>query len=270
MDDCVHRDEVPAPDRPASVDHQERVSVTGAGTPSQVLNMLIDWDNINPMWRNRGVAHVIATCLSRIDVSAVPPMRRIKVRLYGGWYRETVISRVAQALVPQLEEEFPRPERVWRDVHTLVEGDLARSIAQAPATTYTHTFRERSTTGHLAVAAPPFPGCRNPAACPIAHLHSFLGANQCSQPDCAVSRDMVVSKPEQKLVDTMLAVDLFHFSRFSNRWIAVVSSDDDLFPAIHAAILNGASVLHIHPNPGRTSPVHYARLLPERYLQATF
>jgi hypothetical protein len=124
--------------------------------------------------------------------------------------------------------------------------------------------------GKIACAAPPFVGCRNPGTCPIAHLHGFFDADACSEPLCAVSKDTVLSRPEQKLVDTMLAVDLAYFSRFANRWIAVVSSDDDFFPAIHAAILNGASVVHIHPKPGGTSPVHYAGLFAERYMQATF
>jgi len=244
--------------------------VTATSAPSQVLNMLVDWDNVHPLWRNRGVAHVVATCLSRLDVAAVPPVRRIKARLYGGWFREGGLSRVAQTLVPQLEQEFPRAEQLWKNVQTSVEVELARSIAQAPTATYTHTFRERGASGQIVCAPLPFVGCRNPGACPIAHLHRFFDADSCSEPLCAVSRDSVLSKPEQKLVDTMLAVDLAYFSRFPNRWIAVVSADDDFFPAIHAAIMNGASVLHVHPKPGSTSPGYYARLFAERYMQATF
>ena len=59
--------------------------------------------------------------------------------------------------------------------------------------------------------------------------------------------------PAQKLVDTMLTADLIQVSRPAATHIAVVTSDDDLWPGIYTALSQGATVHHVRPSPSPES-----------------
>jgi hypothetical protein len=101
-------------------------------------------------------------------------------------------------------------------------------------------------------------------------MHALLRDSQCPELGCLVDVAAVLTKPEQKLVDTMLTVDVLHLARTTGEAIAVVSADDDVWPGIQAALLYGARVTHVHPLPGRMTPPHYAALASGHYGQASF
>lgn len=54
--------------------------------------------------------------------------------------------------------------------------------------------------------------------------------------------------PAQKLVDTVLTADLIQVSPPASTQIAVVTSDDDLWPGIYTALSQGATVHHVRPS----------------------
>ncbi len=65
----------------------------------------------------------------------------------------------------------------------------------------------------------------------------------------------------------MLAADVF-FDVYSNeRQIAVVSSDDDLWPAIRTALQFGVRVVHIHTESGYATRQSYVRGQSAGYVQ---
>jgi uncharacterized LabA/DUF88 family protein len=74
-------------------------------------------------------------------------------------------------------------------------------------------------------------------------------------------------RTEQKLVDTMIAADLFALHLQSSRRIAVVTSDDDLWPPIKLLLQLGVQVFHIHTIPGRRTPQFYCRNAGTDYIQ---
>ena len=74
-------------------------------------------------------------------------------------------------------------------------------------------------------------------------------------------------RDEQKLVDSMLVVDLVHFSETVTEPLVVVSADDDLWPGIRFALLRGASVIHVVPRHGHTGRNRYRRLETQTYSQ---
>ncbi len=86
---------------------------------------------------------------------------------------------------------------------------------------------------------------------------------------CGVTGEAALSKWEQKLVDTLLVTDLLHLAHTSAEPVAVVSTDDDMWPGIRLALLKGVQVVHIHPVPGRGTPTHYIVSLPTGYSQVT-
>ena len=66
--------------------------------------------------------------------------------------------------------------------------------------------------------------------------------------------DQVLTRTEQKLVDTMLVADLIHLASSGETSVAVVSSDDDMWPGMLMAMSHGAQIVHIctkHPSRNR-------------------
>ena len=55
----------------------------------------------------------------------------------------------------------------------------------------------------------------------------------------------------------MIAADLFALHLQSSRKLAVVTSDDDLWPPIKLMLQLGVQVFHIHTHPNRRTPSHY-------------
>jgi uncharacterized LabA/DUF88 family protein len=74
-----------------------------------------------------------------------------------------------------------------------------------------------------------------------------------------VLAEQLIYKSEQKLVDTMLAADLIYLCLQRDRKVAVVSSDDDMWPAIKTVLNLGMTVLHVHTSAGRRTPQFYTR-----------
>ena len=61
----------------------------------------------------------------------------------------------------------------------------------------------------------------------------------------------VLQRAEQKLVDSMMVVDLLHLAEVTPEPLVVVSADDDLWPGIRFALLRGTRVIHVVPQRGR-------------------
>jgi hypothetical protein len=232
---------------------------------------LVDYDNIPELERNRGPVHVV----TRIVDSLGPPLAHeteIRFRLYGGWFQGANLSRRAQQLLPVLQSNFPRTMTpAAGGTPLLLRAELALALEHAPGRYLTHTYRDRALPANVRCTSLPFRGCKTPAACPIAPLEALLRNSQCPELHCGVGLEAVLTKPEQKLVDTMLTVDVLHLARVAaaNR-IVVVSADDDIFPGIQGALLLGAHVVHVHPLPGRTTPPQYASLASGHYSQYSF
>lgn len=91
----------------------------------------------------------------------------------------------------------------------------------------------------------------------------------CPTPKCTVELDKVLLRAEQKLVDTMLVTDLIHYSMHQKETIVVVTSDDDVWPGIHSAIVHGANIHHVQTIPGRVTPTYYSKLVSGTYHQYT-
>ncbi len=234
--------------------------------------VLVDYDNVPDLERNRGPVHIVTRIVDALG-PAVAGETHLRFRFYGGWFRGANLSRRAQLIRPLLQTHFPRPISRPHGVHgrqIVARAELALTLESAPGRYLTHTYRERSLPSSVRCAPPPYVGCSKPAACVIGPTHALLRDAQCPEPGCRVSVTAVLSKPEQKLVDTMLTVDLLHLATTTRSKLAVVSSDDDLWPGIQVALIYGASIMHVHPLAGRTTPVQYASLATGQYSQSCF
>ena len=99
-----------------------------------------------------------------------------------------------------------------------------------------------------------------PLDCPVAGLDPFMRDDTCPVEGCAVAPSTVLVRAEQKLVDSMMVVDLAYLAQTAAEPLILVSADDDLWPGIRFALLHGARLTHVVPRRGESAPGRYRRL----------
>ena len=128
-------------------------------------------------------------------------------------------------------------------------------------------YRRRSLPPGLQCIAAPFPGCADPSCCPVDSLDSFIRDGTCPVDGCVVAPRDVLERAEQKLVDSMIVIDLVHLAQATSEPLVVVSADDDLWPGIRFVLLRGARVVHVIPYRGRSVPDRYSHLETAGYVR---
>jgi hypothetical protein len=196
--------------------------------------ILVDYDNVPPQRSatlHRLVLDVIAAVPSAVSTSAA----RAHIRFYGGWdtFNSTATQR-AQSLAAQIVGVLPLllPATAARPQPLTVTAELARSSYWLPHFPLLDTYRPRNPGQTIRPVRPSSCGF---AHCTLQHGLSILTAYQCS-PACPVSPLQSIVKDEQKQIDTLMVADLIHSSMTTSEPLVVVSSDDDLWPGIFAAI----------------------------------
>lgn len=58
----------------------------------------------------------------------------------------------------------------------------------------------------------------------------------------------------------MLTADVIHIARRSAEPVAVVTSDDDLWPGIHTILVAGTPAIQVHTKPGAITRHPYVRV----------
>ena len=234
---------------------------------------LIDYDNLDFLDRRHGVRHVINGLLQALGRQRLAGEREMNCRLYGGWFDEISLSPHAQRLLPDLRGEFPSSMAVTDQDGTqimLVRAQLALALACDPRVELTHTYRRRSLPRRIQCVAAPFPDCANPSHCPIASLEPFIRDEACPVDSCSVTPRLALKRAEQKLVDSMIVIDLVHLAEVTSECLVVVSGDDDLWPGIRFVLLRGARVVHVVPRHGRSASDRYLRSKTARYTEVVF
>ena len=230
--------------------------------------VLIDYDNLDLLERRHGVRHVMTSLLQALGRERLGGQVSVECRLYGGWFQETAISPSAQQLLPELRRNFPSSMAIADQKGTeivLVRAQLALALACDPRVELTHTYRRRSLPPSLRCIPAPFPGCSDPTNCPIADLDPFMQHGTCPEGRCVVTPRGVLQRAEQKLVDSMIVIDLVHLAGASSEPLVVVSADDDIWPGIRFVLLRGARVVHVIPRRGGSVPHRYRRLTTSGY-----
>ncbi len=233
------------------------------------LSVLVDFDNLLKLDRERGLDHCVNRIVQTIGASALPPNSRVHLRLYGGWYVNQTLSRRAQELIASVEAGFPKPILVGASdapYNARVTVELARSLLVAPSQDVFHTYRVRAAPDNIECKSPPYTNCVNPTHCKLFNLHIFLQSKSCPADHCTLSPAKILRRPEQKLVDTMIVADLIQIT-LHNTTVVLVSSDDDMYPGIHMGLSRGARILHIHTRAHRVTPDFYLPRHLNNYIQ---
>lgn len=224
-----------------------------------VLHILVDFDNIMPLTRKKGVDHVLHCILdAAAGVLGSDLPKRVTVRLYGGWYDGEILTYNAQKLVRSryFSSPVPRcPTGFASSNMILLKAELARSLLSragdrlAVPLPYTYRTRPVSAAGFRA-RLPSHERC-GVQPCFVSELDEFFRTGQCphsrNHPDIA----SCVLRDEQKLVDVLLATDLMYLAHGgSGVAVVLVTSDDDLWPAILQALSELKTLVHVHTQDG--------------------
>ena len=212
------------------------------------MDVLIDYYNLSQQHRRMGIVHVVDRIVSAIVPDHITDGdSRIELRLYGGWYEGQKLTRSAEAISATLIDSYPMTVSSGVGQRSIiVRVELARSMKCDPAHHLWYTLRPKAAPRGIEFVSPAEAGCGVVDRCPIRPGYDFFVRGHCPEPACEVTRPLVIRRREQKLVDTMLAADVFFNAHFDARRIAVVSSDDDLWPAIRTALHFGLAVVHVH------------------------
>ena len=230
------------------------------------MRILVDYDNVPSIVRGQGPLY-LADRLFECLRSELGDESRVDIRLYGGWYEQDKLTRIAQDLVAKLSD-FPHPMWIQNSPARLISinATLAQSLEVLPKKHLHGTYRLRPAARRLSCESPQQSGCVV-SPCVLAALADFINNETCPQVGCSVTRRMLLrGAGEQKLVDTMLVADLIYLSRIGEASVGIVSSDDDVWPGIISALVAGTRVLHVLTgNP--TSPIGYTDGLPGHYIK---
>lgn len=220
------------------------------------MKVLVDFENVPPGIKIQGPIYLT----DRIIVTLKPVLQKVAVqslefRLYGGWDENSTLTRRAQQLGSDLRIHFPRivnSNHLQPPVPIRLQAELAQSLEVLPAKVLHNTVRRNPVRKLFSCIKPTSIGCKT-MNCPIDSLADFLTANKCPVAGCGFTTDAVIKIVEQKLVDTMIVADLIHLARAGAPTIALVSSDDDMWPGIISCMTAGAHVVHIQTTGMKTS-----------------
>lgn len=226
-----------------------------------MLNILVDYDNIEKTLTSRGVARVIDEILAKIQVA--DEERVVRLKLYGGWYGLSGLTPRASQIVADLDERYPRiesvscPSRAAGVRLVRVQVDLGVSLEAEPDKVLYFTYRERGFPNGIHCISAEDAGCAI-SECHGAALSQFATGRRCPAPSCTRTGRDFLFKGEQKMVDTLMVADIIHLSMAGDKDIVVVTSDDDMWPGIRVALLLSTRIVNIQTKMRKFPPRHIA------------
>ncbi|HVA48307.1 MAG TPA: hypothetical protein VNH11_18215 [Pirellulales bacterium] len=217
------------------------------------MDILVDYNNVLDADRRRGVRYVTERVLTAIGPGCFGGRGRARFRLYDGWYELQSPSRVAQEVSADVQANTPHTASISDGANIakiVVTVELAYSLRSDPTMHLWHTFRPKAPQSNFECKDPRLAGC-HVQACPLQATATFIARQRCPERGCMIKPPDLLMRNEQKLVDTMIAADLFYLFLRTASAVAVVSSDDDYLPIIRMLVREGMTVFHV-----LTRPVH--------------
>lgn len=241
--------------------------------PDSRCVIFIDYDNLHPTQKTAGILDVVTKALVQMPFDTSAVHIGCDVRVYGGWYEETVMTQLAQRVTVDLQENFPSVIRLptrqtyEKQLTVSINAELARSLLQEPGYHLFNTYRRKGKPANVRIQAPAIVGCTDPN-CVLPMMKKLLKNGKCPKSGCGITIDKLVYRHEQKIVDTMLSCDLIYAAGGRIEHIGLISSDDDFLPPLRTVLLAGTTAVRFHtkPNCQRTSFPHGGVTLIEKDL----
>lgn len=229
--------------------------------------VLMDYDNIPERDRRLGIEHVVRKGFSLILAGGLPT-KRPRVRLYGGWYEADRLTKYGQRLSTEIRQISPLRLPSPAQAQPLVaDVELAFSSLANPKTLIGNSYRQQSLRDGVQCEQRPWLTCADNLNCPLAGVSYFFSNARCAHATCSVTPRDVLSRMEQKVVDTLVVADLAYANQDGHTEICVVSRDDDVWPGLCLAARTVSRLLHISTAQTSRVPKYYSALTSPPYLR---
>lgn len=213
------------------------------------LAIFIDYDNLLQVHKTAGILNVVTKALIQVPRTPGLARARCEVRVYGGWYEGTAITRLAQDVTIELQRDFPAiirlPNETGDATRVTTTAELAVALLEEPGHHLFNTYRRKSKPYNIRVELPATVGCADPD-CILPMVKNLLKKGKCPKPECSVAVPDLVYRHEQKIVDTMLTCDLIYAADGGKQHVVLVSGDDDFLPPLRTITLRGATAIRFH------------------------
>jgi len=211
--------------------------------------MLVDFDNLHYRQGSLDIFNRIDSIIRKIDSQILINYKRIEVRLYGGWYDLNGITKLSQDIIAEIRGYYPAVIRILHNdflYNLILNVELAFGTSLEPNYRYLNTFRIRGRQYGLKCKTQGELACHS-EICSSRILYDILDKGETSNKYCTHSTSDILYKAEQKLVDSIIVLDLLFYSQSGNKYadIIIVSSDDDIWPGIRSAMFFGSRVIHV-------------------------
>ena len=218
--------------------------------------LLVDYDNLGELKKNNSLSEIIRILLKEIPLPDGTLSGGIICRLYGGWlHKGNQLTRRARRLSREIERKISFDSEVSNQ-ERMMKLQLATSLACDVQNDFPNTYRTRLQSPPTDFRRFPLLECTKSGQCPISAVMSFHSGKSCMHADCKVTKEKAFRQSEQKMVDSMIIVDLIHFAidqqkKQEREHIVLVSGDNDMWLGIRYALLENALITHIIPKQSR-------------------
>lgn len=218
------------------------------------VGVFVDYDNLTPIQKREGILDLLTKVLCLTPRSIIGArIIRCDVRVYGGWYQEAQMTRMAQDVTVEIQRDFPsviRPPASGEtpSIAVTANAELAMALLQEPAHHLFNTYRRKGRPSNIRVETPQNAGCTDPN-CILPLMNTLIKTGRCPKSMCSATGQNLVYRHEQKIVDTMLSCDLIHGGGGQYDGVVLVSGDDDFLPPLRTVLLHGTPAVRFHPKP---------------------
>lgn len=194
----------------------------------------------------------------------------INIRLYGGWDElindktDNIVNQAsikAQDLTSFILQFYPVRNT---SPNYRIKMELSHSLAIRPKIHFPFTYRKREKFSRLRTCEID-DACCEEAKTTITYLRALKKKSHC--PNCETPSSDIVWMAEQKLVDTMLTMDLTYYAKYDpDALLVIVSDDDDFFPAIFQQCFSERTIFHVQKSPGKCSAIYSKLVTNDHYI----
>lgn len=163
----------------------------------------------------------------------------VKIRLYGGWHKETILTNMASQIQQLLSQVNVFPKVL---ANKILNGniELATSLHINPDFIWYHTHKETQGVKRIRINHDCVDDiCKeNKSLCPKYILNKFTKEKdkQCNVENCNNLQKDVFKGADQKMVDTLIACDVISASEDESIiGVLVISDDQDHLPSLALA-----------------------------------
>jgi len=211
--------------------------------------ILIDYSNIPDKYqgKDKEITDFIDILFLKIKKYIPDDDNLLRFRLYGGWYNEDSLSKDAEILQKMIfKRNNPFIKRRGKGLHFLkIYTTLALSLISNESKNLFFTYREKKFPRNIKCYDPDNALCDNPNCDALTLLRFFT--KKYKTPCCHRGIKELLFRGEQKLVDSMIVSDAVFLALHKDvSPVVIVSSDDDIWPAIETIVACKKQVLHLH------------------------